>query len=299
MSSVNSVPEHHGVEIGFDERVTSDQRPFVERSIAALIEQRSERFTRQRSENRKRAEVLRRIHAPLLRIVEQDPEASRALGELRAETWSENNDGYELAPKSISTPSRPQSVELRGFELIGLPYHYDWHWRDGDGPLGPHMTADHTTGKATVDSKVVGSGTWTAGHAGIGVVLTTHDEVAAAARSARKVHTWGAASSAPWGGSATSEGGTEMTVFEDSHLVASGVEKRWRVRTSNGESRYDAPEGDVIADPIEVTWVMRPGSVYTLNVGAWTYCEYHDGIAHQSESISFVDMNVLFIGLDR
>ncbi|MFE3003254.1 hypothetical protein ACFXG4_51035 [Nocardia sp. NPDC059246] len=94
-----------------------------------------------------------------------------------------------------------------------------------DGYLPPHLRADRTTGTARVEARSVGrDGVWLTGHAGIGVVLTTDHEVAAVARSARSTQHSYLADAAQFGGDATTEGGTEMTVFENNVLVASGVD---------------------------------------------------------------------------
>lgn len=299
MPSIDSASAQREVEIRFGECVTADQRPFAEQSITAMIERHSERVARRRAENREHAELMRAIHAPLLKSIEQDEDASAALRVLRAKRQPDYSGGDGVVHRPVRDSSSPGLIELRGFELIGLPYHYDWHWHNGDGELRPHMETDRIAGTAKVASDVIGSGTWVTGHAGIGVALTTDHLAAAAARPART--TWDSyrVAGAPIGGNATSEGGTEVTVFEDGNLVASGTDKHWHERASNGELKFHNTDGFGINDPIEVMWIMRPDHTYTLNVGAWTYCEYHNGLFSQSEAHATVDAKVLFIGLDR
>ncbi|MEU6188595.1 hypothetical protein [Nocardia sp. NPDC047038] len=299
MPSINSASAQREVEIQLGECVTADQRPFVEQSIAAMIERHSERMTRQRTENREHAELMRAIHAPLLEIIEQDQDASAALSVLRAKGQLDSGgDGVGRLP--VRDSSRPGLLELRGLEIIGVPYHYDWNWHDGDGELRPNMKADRIAGTAKVASHVIGSGTWVTGHAGIGVAMTTDQPIAAAAaRPARTTWDRYRASGAPIGGIAISELGTEVTVFEDGKLIASGTDKRWRARASNGELKQHNTDGFGINDLIEVKWIMQPDHIYTLNVGAWTYCEYHDGVVGQSQAHAEVDARFLFIGLDR
>ncbi|MFD6065361.1 hypothetical protein [Rhodococcus wratislaviensis] len=289
-------------EIGFDAGVTSDQRPFVERTIASLAERHSKRVEQRRTENRERTRLLREAHAPLRELIERDPEAARAVRDLRARFQPENHDADALYGSPSHDRASPQAVEFRGFELIGLPYGYDWKWKDTDGGSVAKLKADRASGTARIEcrvSDVDGSSSYLTGHAGIGVVLTTDHEVAAAARAARSTHDMYNVGGGPWGGDATSEGGTEMTVFENGTLVDDGTDRRWRKRVSESEVASYDNGGFGLGDLIEVVWVMRPGNVYTLNVGAWVYSEYDNGLLGDSWARSTIDAKFLFIGLNR
>jgi hypothetical protein len=118
------------------------------------------------------------------------------------------------------------------------------------------------------------------------VVLTTDRVKPVLARSQRSSSHNYVVDSGYLGGSATAEGGMEITVLEDGRFLTAAQDKRWRKRVSAGESDSGDSGGFGTGAPIEVTWTMQPGQAYTLNVGAWVFCESQFGAGAAGFSFS-------------
>lgn len=46
-----------------------------------------------------------------------------------------------------------------------------------------------------------------------------------------------------------------------------------------------------------MNWIMEPGRVYTINVGAWVFCEAHGGTAPWHSSTAWARLNAEMISI--
>jgi hypothetical protein len=288
-------------DINFDEGITPDQRRYVEQSIATMIERSSQASAGARARETERSKLLKAAAAPLARLIEQDLDAAKAIDALRAKFRSDaeaevgsDGQGQNLAG--------PVSFDVRaGTEIFPIPYHFDWRWFDSGGGGFPHTSVDRNNGVVNIDvrASAIDGSTGIRAHAGFGVILNTDREVAAIGRALRQTHDKFGVAGGPGGGHAISEGGAELTVFENGNFVTSATEKRWRKRVSNGELDSFDSGGFGTGAPIEVVWPMRRGFEYTLNVGVWVYAEYDDGLFGDSWARSVIDAKLIFLSLVR
>ncbi|WP_327096714.1 hypothetical protein OIE68_43610 [Nocardia vinacea] len=90
-----------------------------------------------------------------------------------------------------------------------------------------------------------------------------------------------------------------LTVLENGKFVTAATDKQWHKRVSNSEVDTFDNDGFGIGNAIEVVWSMRPGNEYTLNVGAWVYAEYSNGLLGNSWAHSVIDAKLILLSVVR
>jgi hypothetical protein len=287
---VNGIDEND-VAINLGEGATPNEREAVEASIRAL------------SERAERLSMARRLADAAAAAVSPPPpelDSYQAAGDEGAiadvlETVAGEQRTFldEMAIGEVTTPATEQLVALAAppvggvaSDVFGIPFHYDWAWRHG--LLVFENRADRSTGRIRVDVSGRRRGD---AHAGFGVSVRADRDHWATARSLRRSAERCRVRSGATGAVALAEGGTEMTVMEAGTLLAAQQDKRFRIRLNPGfwsgpeEQAYDSG-GVGTGGPIDVTWFMRRGHTYQINVGAWVLAEWTSG-PHASGDISW------------
>ncbi|MDP9813978.1 hypothetical protein J2W42_006860 [Rhizobium tibeticum] len=84
------------------------------------------------------------------------------------------------------------------------------------------------------------------------------------------------------GSNATTEGGFELTVFEDGQFLTGASRRLWRARVSGSvfdpdESTSGSQGPQVMAGP-ELAFTIKAGHGYTFNAGIWVFSDRSIGI---------------------
>jgi hypothetical protein len=162
------------------------------------------------------------------------------------------------------------------------PYDFSWSWHDQNGHAPFGMIVNRPDGNVGLDAR---SGSFEGGasgfvnaHAGFGVFLSSDTTAQkfphAVLNPGRFSHTMRAVGI---GSNATSEGGFEITVFEDGHFLTGASRQLWRRRISAGESTSGGEPDHVITGP-ELDFTIRAGHGYTFNAGIWVFSDRSSGI---------------------
>ncbi|QYC42484.1 hypothetical protein Nocox_24405 [Nonomuraea coxensis DSM 45129] len=296
-------------DIRFDDSLDEDQRRCVEQSIAGLRERSRERIASRRAAQAESSKPAREANAKLVKYLEEHPDAALMFQAMRGRSLLAE-DGQADAEPVLGRPTLSpvlMDVEVReNLKLFGTPFHYDWKWSDSDGGNFPRMSVSRETAVAKIDvgiRQIEGDSTWITAHAGVGVAIRVDKQVGAIGRAYRTTSEYGKVTQHGFDADATSEGGTELTVFEDGRFVTSATDKRWRIRVAGDTPNTShSSEGFAVGELMEVTWVMRPGRTYTFNLGAWVYAEAHDGfdlfgLIRESTAVSSIDSRLLLLSL--
>jgi hypothetical protein len=280
--------------------LTAEQRTTAERSVEAHIRHVTEARTRQRAAEAALAESTAAVNAPLVRTIETDPAAAKAL----ADSTHRRRELTRLL--DVEPPVVPRTRDLHldvltvadngvADQIIALPYNFPWSWHTG---AGGNTSADRNTGEISVGT-TVDDVDFSDVHAGVGVFLSTSAPRPVVAMSLRSSFESYTVSAGSFGGVALAEGGMEMTFVEDGQLKSLAQEKRYRRRVSNGETRQWDSGGFGTGSGIEVAVLMVPGRAYTLNVGAWVYCHQEGGFGAGGDSwaVSKITAKVIFMSL--
>jgi hypothetical protein len=287
--------------IHFSDNLTEEQRAIAERSVDAHIAAVTEARAPLRAANAALAESTAAINAPLGKLIEADPAAAKALAESR-DRRRELMRLLDVEPPEIP---RTRDLHLDPFtvadngvadQIIALPYHFTWDWHRGASGA---TSADRDSGEVTAGTSV-DDVPFSDVHAGVGVFLTTPFNRPVVARSLRSSWETYTVSAGGFGGVALAEGGMEMTFLEDGVLKSLRQEKRFRKRLSDSETEQFDSGGFGLGDgSVEVAGLMLPGRGYTLNVGAWVYCEQEGGfgIGGDSFAVAKIRAKVIFMSL--
>jgi hypothetical protein len=289
-----------GFQVGFSENLTAPDRAIAERSVQAHIAH----VTQARAERRRitdgQAKAASAVNAPLAKLVEADPAAAKSLtdaADRRRELLGQLDIEAPTFPRTRDLPLDLMRVANDGVadQIFPIPYHFDWRWHRG---AEGSSSADRSTGEVTVGT-TVDDVDFSDVHAGVGVLMRPTEFRRVKARSLRSSWESYLVAAGGFGGDATAEGGMEMTILEDGQLLSSAQDKRFRKRLSDGESDQWDSGGFGTGDAIEVACLMTPGREYTINVGAWVYCEQHGGfgIGGDSWAVAKVTAKVIFISL--
>jgi hypothetical protein len=181
-------------------------------------------------------------------------------------------------------------------QVFGAPWHFQWRWHNGQPPTA--SSQDRTNGQIQIATFADQDNNWSDAHGGFGVALRTDRVQAVAGRSLRRTDHSYLVHAGALGGSATVEGGMEMTALEDGRLLTFAQDKRFRRRVSNGERDRLDFHGWTTGEGIEVNWVMLPGRTYTFNVGAWVFCEAHGGVGTASPASARLHALVIALTAD-
>ncbi|MEU6934827.1 hypothetical protein AB4225_18825 [Streptomyces sp. 2RAF24] len=269
------------LQISFHEDLSEADRRNVERSVASLVEYSVARSARERADEAELAEHTHALEAPLVRLVQEDAAAARAAETLGArevlrlrESDALREDGASYFPPHVRT-------DVRSVGFVP-PYDFSWSWHDGAG-FPPHsQILNRATGEVGLDARSGsvpdGVSGLVAAHAGFGVVLPTTNPgqkfphaVLNPGRFSFVLKTVGV------GGNATSEGGFELTVFEDGRFLVGANAQLWRSRISGGEESRGGDGPRPMAGP-ELQFTMVPGRSYVFNAGIWVLSDRSTGI---------------------
>ena len=164
----------------------------------------------------------------------------------------------------------PLLSTFAGPQVFDAPWGFQWQWHNGKPP--EISSQDRATGQISVHTSTNADTKMSDAHGGFGVVMTSDKVRSVTGRSLRRTTHAGGAIAGLLGGSATAEGGMEMTALDGAALLGSAQDRLFRVRSTSGEAHFEDPgAGGVTGSPIEVDWVMLPRRVYTFNVGAWVF----------------------------
>jgi hypothetical protein len=272
--------------VAISDEVPDTYRDAIHSAVKVMATRSRDAALRAFERNRDHSRLTQRVNAPLRALIDADAAAARAdLSALRAlpDDWATQR--IPGVPPVGSQTFSPGPF-LEGFaspQVFSAPWHYQWQWHNRQPPV--LSSQDRATGEILVHTHVDESTSWSDAHGGFGVVVTSDRVQSVVGRSLRRTTHYGEAYAAPLGGTATAEGGMEMTALDGSTLLSSAQDKRFRVRSSNGEYHSDIEDvGAVTGDPIEVGWVMVPGRVYTFNVGCWAFAEAHGALGAGSSA---------------
>jgi hypothetical protein len=286
------------VTVQIAEDVPQEHRGAIEASVTTLARRSAEASKRAFERSKARHELLTALSRPLHSMLEEDTDASEALAAAIRRLEADRPDLSMQEPawptvKLVEGKSPVADVDFVADQVFGPPWHYQWQWHNG----GPPTTSsqDRTTGQIQMATFADQDHNWSDAHGGFGVALTSDRVQAVAGRSLRRTdHTYLVQAGA-LGGSATVEGGMEMTALEAGNLLSVARDTRFRQRLTNGEEDLLDFGGWSTGEGIEVNWVMLPGRIYTFNVGGWVFSEAHGGLG--TASVAPARLHALVIAL--
>ena len=290
MNDSNAGASATNLKILFHESETDpDLRQVATQSIETLIARSVASTKRIREEDAELAKLTDAMNAPVTRLIENDPQAANALGELRKRSLEAVPD---TLLSNISSDVKggitiPNRGDLSPFTFAGRPpYNFSWSWHDPNGGAPFDMRTNPSIGyvgliarSGSVDGGFSG---FVNAHAGYGIILRADHprtvSVGGQIESAHRAHNMMAHGA---GSNATTEGGIECTALEDGRLIMSSGFKWWRKRISINETANDH-EGPPVhidmpkSDPR--TFTMQPGRNYTFNIGLWVFSDRTPGV---------------------
>jgi hypothetical protein len=90
-----------------------------------------------------------------------------------------------------------------------------------------------------------------------------------------------------------------VSACEDGRTLTQANAKMWRIRVSNGEFRRDGAGPFVVQEPSETSFTMRPGHVYTFNVGIWVQSDREVSGVGGARAQALLEGNVLVMSIER
>jgi hypothetical protein len=295
-----------GLHVDVDVDIAGDARERIKQSIGAMAQHFLERRERQREVDAHARALRAAIMAPLNKVIEADPAAKEAITSAVAQA---QRSAALFRPDPLEFPTvRPQDLLFdlppgaRALQVFAPPFHFPWRWHAGSHPPEALAHLDRPTGSIGVAHNAGHhDDRWVTHHAGFGVSLSTDREKIVTARSLRRTSYWYWVDSSLYGGAATVEGGTEMTVVENGTLIRSAEDKAFRKRASGGEDEFVHPDGFATGNSIEVSWTMIPGSTYEFNVGAWVFCatEQPDLVPDSARASADLQAKVIAMTVDE
>jgi hypothetical protein len=297
-SATENVPLH--VALQLRDGLDPDQRVAIEVSVEALARRAAERATRRQQVGRARAALMSAAAIPLQRALEEDAAAQQDIAAKQQLLDSLHRDlslpsDPNWPPVKIQRAGAVSFYDFAADQLLGAPWDFQWQWFDGRAPTVSNV--DRPNGRIQIQTAAGGSDNRSDAHGGFGVALSSASVQAASGRSLRSTDFSYNVGAGVAGGTATAEGGMEMTVIENGAVLSSAQDKVFRKRVSNGEDDSVGPDGFATGGGIQVDWVMQPGHTYTFNVGGWVFCESHDGIGFSGFSTAWANLNALVIAL--
>jgi hypothetical protein len=281
------------VQIGDD--VPPEYRDAIQASVMTLAKRSAEASRKAFERSKARSEFLSALNRPVGRIIEEDADAAQLLA-----AASQHQKDYRLAAPAEEPvwPTfepvdlwLPTEADARANQVFTPPYHFQWQWHAGEPPT--FSSLDRPNGRIELSTVADEDRDRSDAHGGFGVAMTTNTVKAVKGRSLRRTQHWYQVIAGGQGGSATVEGGMEMTALEDGRLLSAVQDKRYRRRVSGGEDDWIDFDGFATGETIDVDFVMRPGRTYTFNVGGWVFCEAHSGFATTSFASTALRANVL------
>lgn len=270
---------------------TEAERHQAERSVAAMVARSTQAAARLRAADADVTELTDALRRPFVDALERDDRASAALRQLRARDLMHHEEMEVLSHHSSVTydPTPPVSRDVLTNRSQGFvpPYDYQWAWHDPAGHPPFNIVQDRPSGRLGVDARSGSAPGGASGfvnvHAGFGVFLSSNVQTQKFPHAVLNPgnYRW-AVRAIGVGSNATSEGGFEITVFEDGRFLTGLSRQLWRRRVSGSvfspdESASDVKGNHVITGP-DLQFTIRPGHGYTFNAGIWVYSDRSTGV---------------------
>jgi hypothetical protein len=290
MTSTSPNPGPDAFEIRFRDDATEPDRLNAERSVAALLARSREAVAKARAAETEMTKLIDALHDPFMQLVQKDPRALEALESIRTRPLMpvEKLDALGQDAPALTYDTSPSGLSgipiSRSLDFIP-PYDFAWAWHDGNPAF--NQVLERPGGRVGLDAR---TGTVSGGapgfvnaHAGFGVFLRSDAQgqrfphaVLNPGRYSFSLGTNGV------GSNATSEGGFELTVFEEGRLLAAASRTLWRSRVSGTlldptESASGSQGPQPMTGP-ELAFTIRPGLGYTFNAGIWVFSDRSAGI---------------------
>ncbi|MET7620339.1 hypothetical protein [Streptomyces sp. NPDC005408] len=275
-------------EISFRDDATEADRKNAELSVAALVARSVASVAQDRAEEADLAEMTDSVNGPFLKLIEEDPLAVKALDKLRTHELMRPDAMETLRRDALpnltydAMPPVPQrAANLRSLGFVP-PYDFSWAWHDGNGNAPFSILIDRPSGNLGLDARSGalpgGASGFVNAHAGFGVFLRSDTPGQRFPHAVLNPGRWSnVLKTVGIGSNATSEGGFELTVFEDGRLLAAASRKLWRTRIGAGESASGGEGWHLITGP-ELEFTIQPGRGYTFNAGVWVFSDRSTGI---------------------
>ncbi|MEU6572629.1 hypothetical protein [Streptomyces sp. NPDC046805] len=271
-----------------DDAIPEADRQNAESSVAALVARSAAAIAQECAAEADLAALTASANGPIVKLLEEDSVADKALEALRTHQFA-----HRGAMESLREDRRPTLTERTlplapeagvGLRTLGFvpPYDFTWSWHDTNGhapfnQLGPML--DGSVGLDARSGAVPGGASgFVNAHAGVGIFLSSDTEgkrfphsVLDPGRYSFREATVGI------GANATSEGGFELTVFEDGHFLTGASRLLWHRRVSEGDDASGGQEAQVFTGP-ELEFTLRAGHGYTFNAGIWVTSDRTTGI---------------------
>lgn len=279
------------IQLTFRGGVTQADRQNAEYSVAALVERSTAAVLQRRAVETELAEMTGSLNRSLGNLIGEDLHANKGFENLSAQQVVQPEAMDALGHGALAAdgvPYSPQDLATVRSGSVGFvpPYDFQWAWHDPAGSPQFSMIQNRSSGALGLDAR---SGALPGGasgfvnvHAGFGVFL--HSDVTAQ-RYPHAVLNPGrfkfGLGAVGVGADATSEGGFELTVFEDGRFLTGASRKLWRSRVSSSifhldESSFGGQENHLITGP-ELEFTIRPDHGYTFNAGIWAYSDRSTG----------------------
>ena len=274
-------------QITFREDATQADRQNAARSVATLVARSAAAVARVRAAESDLAALTDSLNGPFVKLIEGDPLAIKARENLRTrqlmQTDSMDTLRRDASPTlTYSAPLAPQGAP--GLRSLGFvpPYDFSWAWHDRNGHPPFNQILDRPSGRVGLDARSGsvegGASGFVNAHVGFGVFLRSDTTAQKFPHAVLNPGRFSFTSRAIGiGSNATSEGGFEITVFEDGRLLAAASRTLWRSRISTDESASGGQGDHVITGP-ELEFTIRPGLGYTFNAGIWVSAIDHPGL---------------------
>lgn len=306
-------------QISFREDLPEPEREVAERSVATLIARAAEKSARAQSKAAEKARLRSALNAPLQRIVEQDPEALRAIDDLRNQVLIQSDIITELDPEPEPVPvmsghftmpfnpfNFPTTAEVaalrpRILDVRVPPYDFTFSFFSGNPPF--QQVLNNATGQVGLQARSGsvdgGASGFVRAHAGFGVVFTTDHASMARGRSFRRMRYTYAANAIGLGGNATSEGGMDFGAFEDGRLLDTVSSTLWHKRVSSSDDLEQEDVGPfAVSEPGELAFPVEPGHLYAFPVGIWVFSDREPGWG-VAAAFSMLQGKIFAISIDR
>lgn len=265
------------IQLDIRDDATEVQRQNAQLTVEALVERSVDATARRRSYDDAVTKLTDAVNAPLAKLINDDRGANAALDELSTRRVLGADDVVDL---SIPVPRNRDDVAVYSF-AVGPPYDFAWSFHE-DGGYAPHnQILNRDNGQVGLDARSGsapgGASGWVKAHCGFGIFLPESSGQKyphAVLNPGEFSYTVGTSGI---GGSATSEGGFDLAIFEDGRYLTGANIKLWRKRVSGGEESQGSQPNHLIAGP-ELQFTMQAGRTYTFNAGIWVYSDRTNGI---------------------
>ncbi len=268
--------------------VTQDEQDDAGRTVAALVARAKLASERRRTAVTESAELAGALSKPFEQVINNDPDARRALENLtqRQLVRLEEPDQLQTYLDRIRPEAPADDSGLRSNLGFAPPYDFQWAWHDTNGSAPFGIVQNRNTGEVGADARSGlldgGAAGFVNAHVGFGVFLNWGPgqkfphAVLNPGRFSHVVRAVGV------GSNATSEGGFELTIFEDGQFLTGASRRLWRSRVSGtlfdpDESASGGMGNHVITGP-ELQFTLRAGHGYTFNAGVWVYSDRSTGV---------------------